>query len=125
MLSCAFPACVQAKTSTAQIKIGLSNVMTPRCERALCMQEGAGSANAARCASRGYLNGSSRWYRDLADILRHFVALLHRRPLGNGRVPPLDVGILAQVDRLPFIARHPRPNGDIGDGIVVGDELAI
>src|SRR5262249_56035672 len=37
------------------------------------LPEEAGSANAARCASGGYLNGSSPRYRTLADILLHFI----------------------------------------------------
>src|SRR5262245_65670814 len=69
--------------------------------------------------------GSSSRYRNLADVLRHFVALLNRRPLGNGRVPPPHVGILLEIDGLPFVARDPRPAGDIGDGIGVGDECAL
>src|SRR5262249_58465008 len=63
-------------------------------------------------------------YRNLADVLRHFVALLNRRPFGNARVPPRHVGILLEIDGLPLVARDPRPDGDIRDGIIVGDEFA-
>src|SRR5262249_717889 len=68
---------------------------------------------------------SSGRYWNLADALRPFAAPLTRRPLGNGRVPPPHVGILLEIDGLPFVARDPRPDGDIGDGIVVGDEFAL
>src|SRR5580658_5384393 len=64
-------------------------------------------------------SAASRRDRNLADVLRHLVALLRRRTLGDGRVPALDVGILAEIDGLPLVARHPRPNGDIRDRIVV------
>src|SRR5262249_56942470 len=71
-----------------------------------------------------HLTRSSSRYRNLADVLRHFVALLNRRPLGNARVPPRHVGILLEIYGLPFVARDPWPDGDIGDGIIVGDEFA-
>src|SRR5262249_31352841 len=67
---------------------------------------------------------SSSWYRNLADVLRHFVALLNRRPLRNRRVPARHVGILLEIDGLPLVARDPGPDGDVGDGITVGDEFA-
>jgi len=31
---------------------------------------------------------------------------------------------VVQVDGLPFEARDPRPDRDVGDGIVAGDEVA-
>src|SRR6516225_3065603 len=68
-------------------------------------------------------SSSRNW--NLADVLRHFVALLNRRPLGNGRVPPPHVGIFLEIDGLPLVARDPRPDGDIGDGVGVGDEFAL
>src|SRR5262249_24182821 len=71
-----------------------------------------------------HLTRSSSRYRNLADVLRHFVALLNRRPFGTVRVPPRHVGILLEIDGLPFVARDPWPDGDIGDGVIVGDEFA-
>src|SRR5215472_5026324 len=71
-----------------------------------------------------HLTRSSRRYWNLADVLGHFVALLNRRPFGNARVPPRHVGILLEIDGLPLVARDPRPDGNIGDGIIVGDEFA-
>src|SRR6266536_5975736 len=68
---------------------------------------------------------SSRRYWNLTDILWHFVTFLPGGALGNGRVPPLHVRIFVEVDRLPFVARHPRPDCDIGDGVIVDDEFAI
>ncbi len=62
--------------------------------------------------------------RNFTHVLRHLVAALHRRPLGDGRVPALDVGILVHVDRLPLVARDPRPDRDVGDRVVTGDEFA-
>src|SRR5262245_40648263 len=56
--------------------------------------------------------------RYLADVLRHLVALLRRRLLGDGQIPALDVWILVQVDGLPLVAGDPRPDRDVGDGIV-------
>src|SRR5215472_8126542 len=58
--------------------------------------------------------------RHVADVFRHFVALLHRRALGDRNVPALDVRILIEVDGLPFEPRHPRPDGDVGNRILVG-----
>src|SRR6266508_6362364 len=66
----------------------------------------------------------SRRDRHLAHVLRHLVALLHGRAFGDGRVPPLHVGILVEIDGLPFVARDPRPDRDVGDRILIGDELA-
>src|SRR5579871_1538491 len=60
-------------------------------------------------------------HRDRPHILRHLVALLHRRTLGDGAIPAFDVGIFVQIHRLPFEARDPGPDRDIGDGIVVGN----
>src|SRR5215467_8664659 len=68
----------------------------------------------ARVSRQGYL----------AHVLGDLVPLLDRRPVGDRRVPSLHVGILVHVDRLPFEARDPRPDGDVGDGVVVGHELA-
>src|SRR5439155_10794682 len=63
--------------------------------------------------------------RNVADVLWHFIALLHRRSVGNRRVPPLDVGVLVEIDGLPFVARYPRPDSNIGNGVTIGDELAV
>src|SRR4051794_34512716 len=64
------------------------------------------------------------WHRDRAHVLRHSIALLHRRPVGDGHIPAFHVGVLVHVDGLPLEARDPRPDRDVGDRIGVGDELA-
>src|SRR6516165_4287586 len=62
---------------------------------------------------------------DSSNVLRHSVALLHGRSLRDCHVPALDRRILVEVDGLPFETRHPRPDGDVGNGIVARDELPI
>src|SRR3977135_291551 len=104
MISCARPGSVQARTSDAR----LSNTA---------------GRKIMRIARSPWERRSG--HRDFADVLRHLVALLNRWPLGDGRVPALHVGILIEIDGLPFEARHPRPGGDIGDRIIVGDEFAV
>jgi hypothetical protein len=67
----------------------------------------------------GYLLLAIRFFnsrhRDFADILRELVATLHRRPTHDRQIPALHVRVLGKVDRLPFEARDPRPDRDIGD----------
>ena len=41
------------------------------------------------------------------------------------RVPALDVRIAVEIDGLPFVARHPRPDRDVGDRIGVGDQFVV
>src|ERR1700704_3885661 len=94
MISCARPGSVQARTSDAR----LSNTVGRKIMQIACSPWQRRSGD-----------------RNLADVLRHLVALLNRRPLGDGRVPALHVGILVEIDGLPFVARHPRPDGDVGD----------
>src|SRR6185437_6120800 len=65
-----------------------------------------------------------RRHRDRAHVLGHLVALLHSRPRSDGLVPALDVGILLHVDGLPLEARDPRPDRDVGNRVIVGDEFA-
>src|SRR6185312_2506389 len=62
-------------------------------------------------------------HRDRAHVLRHLVAALHRGTRGDGLVPALHVRILLEVDGLPLEARDPRPDGNVGDRIIVGDEF--
>src|SRR5437879_3918834 len=72
------------------------------------------------------MRAPSPWsrYRDFSDILRHLVALLYRRPLGDCHIPALHIGIVVEVDGLPFVARDPGPYGDVGNRIIIGDEFA-
>jgi hypothetical protein len=37
----------------------------------------------------------------------------------------LHVRIGVQIHSLPFVARDPRPDGDVGDGVVVSDEFVL
>src|SRR3981189_191607 len=104
MVSCALPGCAEAATSAnAPARTDARSRM---------------SWSAPLCRSRS-------GHRNLADVLRHLVALLDRRPLGDGGVPALHVRKRVEVDGLPFVARDPRPDRDVGNGIVVGDEFAI
>src|ERR1700704_6241339 len=66
---------------------------------------------------------SRHW--DGTHILRHLVALLDCGARSDGFVPAFHVWILLQVDGLPFETGDPRPDRDVGNGILVGDELAI
>src|SRR5579884_921471 len=63
------------------------------------------------------------WHRHGTHVLRHPVTFLHRRTRGNGFVPAFHVWILLQINGLPFEPRDPRPDGNVGDGIIVGDKL--
>src|SRR4051794_32111267 len=82
----------------------------------------AARCTAARCIACG--TRPSR-HRDVGHLFRHVVTLLDGRPLGDGQVPPLHVGVLVEVDRLPLEAGYPRPYRNVGDGIIVGDEFAV
>src|SRR5205085_4380004 len=66
-----------------------------------------------------------RRQRNLAHVLRYLVTLLHRGPASDREVPALHVRIPVHVDRLPLEARDPGPDRDVGDGVGVGDELAV
>src|SRR6202023_2014617 len=70
-------------------------------------------------------SGHSRRDRNLADILRHLVALLRCRALGDCDIPAFHVWILVEIDGLPFVARHPRPDRDIRDRIIIGHVFMI
>src|SRR5712692_4143352 len=154
MVSCASAGCAQPTTSAAtqaQTETDERNIMivAPRARGAPAPHPNSGlpEFGALKLAEVGYIRlrlgegadrvrcsainliiiklaSSSRRYRNLADVLRHLVALADRRPIGDGRVPPLHVGIRIEVDRLPLVARDPRPDRDIGDRIAVRDELA-
>src|SRR3954469_25419294 len=63
-------------------------------------------------------------HRYVSHILRHLVAPLHGRTVGNRHVPALDLGVFFEIDGLPFVTRDPGPDGDVGNRIVAGDELA-
>src|SRR5262245_63033547 len=65
---------------------------------------------------------SGHWYR--THVLRYLVALLNCRTRGNGFIPTLHVGILLHVYGLPFEARDPRPDCNVGNGILISHELA-
>jgi hypothetical protein len=56
------------------------------------------SRHVCRCAPGG------SGHRDFLHFLRHMISALHRRPVGDGHIPALDVGILIEVDGLPLIA---------------------
>ena len=77
------------------------------------------------------LIGSSRCsaansrHRNFANILRHLIAPLHGGAPGDNRVPALHVRIGVEIDSLPFVARDPWPDGDVRDGVVVGDEFVL
>src|SRR5262245_48044817 len=75
--------------------------------------------------NRSRLMPKASRHRNFADVLRHLVAPLRRRALGDRHVPALHVGILVHVDRLPFESRDPRPDRDVGDRIGVGHELSV
>src|SRR6516165_104438 len=81
------------------------------------------SGNPDRAQMRTPTNTLRNW--NASDILRHLVALLHGRPLRNCYIPALDRGVFVEVDRLPFEARDPWPDCDVGDGIVAGYKLAV
>src|SRR6476659_4758553 len=104
MVSCALPACAEAATSAT------APARTNQCNR-------------MRWSAPFSRRPSGHW--NLADVLRHLVALLDRRALGDGGVPALHVRKRVEIDRLPFIARDPRPDGDVGDGIAVGDDVPV
>src|SRR4026208_2501210 len=70
------------------------------------------------------LASSSRRHRHRPHIFRDPVALLHSRASRDGLIPALDVGVLLHVDGLPFEARDPGPDSDVGDRILIGNELA-
>src|ERR1700723_4530491 len=76
----------------------LATTPDQRCITSCC------TASGERCVSR---------HRDFAGIFRDLIALLGRRPLGDGDVPALDVRVLVEIDRLPFVARYPRPDRDV------------
>src|SRR5947209_17973407 len=62
-------------------------------------------------------------YRYLADVLGHLVAFLHSGAFGDRHIPAFDIGVLIEIDGLPFVARHPRPDRDIGNRVTVRDEF--
>src|SRR5580704_4038513 len=64
-------------------------------------------------------------HRNFANILRHLIAPLHGGAPGDNRVPALHVRIGIEIDSLPFVARDPWPDGDVGDGVVIGDEFVL
>src|SRR5580700_9835448 len=68
--------------------------------------------------------GNSR-HRNFANVLRHLIAPLHGGAPGDNRVPALHVRISVEIDSLPFVARDPWPDGDVGDGVVIGDEFVL
>src|ERR1700680_4703460 len=109
MVSCALPGCVPPKisdsTSEATQAAGQTHEWNIMLGRPLPFRRAASG------------------YRNLAHVLRHLVALLNRRALGDGGVPAFHVRILVEIDGLPFVARDPRPDRDIGNRITVGDEL--
>src|SRR3954453_16455503 len=45
--------------------------------------------------------GSRHW--DFLHLLRHMIAALDRRTVGNRHIPALDVGILIEVASLPLV----------------------
>ena len=61
---------------------------------------------------------SNSRHRNFTDVLRHLIASLHGRAPGDSRVPALHVRIGVEIDSLPFVARDPWPDGDVGDGVV-------
>src|SRR5262249_27421513 len=83
----------------------------------------AGGAALARGATNGPLSNSG--YRNFANVLWHLIAPLHGGgPCGN-TVPALHVCIGVEIDSLPFVSRDPWPDGDVGDGVGVGDEFVL
>ena len=52
---------------------------------------------------------------------RHGHALLHGGPGADGVVPALHVGELREVDAMPFVARDPRIDSDVGNRVLVGE----
>ena len=54
--------------------------------------------------------------------LRHVVAPPHRFPARDLDVPAAHVGVVVERHALPLEARHPGPDGDVGDRVVPGDE---
>src|SRR3954451_13690696 len=108
MVSCALPGCEPPMSSAAMQTQVEAHVEAD--ERSIML--------VARSRSHG-----ASGHRNFADVLGHLVALLHGRALGDGRVPAFHVRILVEIDGLPFVARHPRPDRDVGDGVAVRDEL--
>src|SRR5262245_20920201 len=64
------------------------------------------------------------WHRHRTHVLRHLVTLLNCRTHRDGFVPAFHVWILLHVNGLPFEARDPRPDRNVGNGILIDDELA-
>ena len=58
-----------------------------------------------------------------ASHLRHRHAFPHRRPCAHRVVPALDIGKCRQIDAVPFVARDPGINGDVGDGVFAGEVI--
>src|SRR6266852_8665249 len=66
---------------------------------------------------------SRHWY--FLHLLGHVIALSHGRAIGDRYVPAFDVGELVEIDGLPFEARNPRPDRNVGHRIVVGNEFMV
>jgi hypothetical protein len=64
-------------------------------------------------------------HRNFTDVPRHLIAPLHGGAPGDNRVPTLHVRIGVEIDSLPFVARDPWPDGDVGNGVVIGYKFVL